>query len=231
MGGLNHKGSMLAKFLSDMFFRGTWVLFLLGASFLCYITFTYYLVNYEEGIVSFFRKDIGFLLAKKSFVGNIVWMTAFYFHVTSCILCLLVGPFQFVGYIRLNYTNLHRLLGKIYIFSILAAGVPSGFYMAIFANGGFAAQTGFVVLSVLWAATTYLAYHAIRKRDFKAHMGWAARSYALTFSAVTLRLWTPLLSVFTDMPHDTITGAVAWLNWIPNLLFTELLIRYFPRKL
>lgn len=222
---------MLTKFFTHLFFRGSWALLLWGAIFLCFITFTYYLIDYQAGKFLFFRTDVGFLLAKLDGVRSPVWMTAFYFHVTSCILCLFLGVLQFVPYIRRKYTHLHRLGGKIYIFSILGAGAPSGLYMAVFANGGLPAQLGFTVLSFLWIIFTYLAYYYVRKQDFKAHMAWTVRSYALTFSAVTLRLWTPILSVYTDIPHDIIIASTAWLNWIPNLIIAELLIRFAPNKL
>ncbi len=218
--------------IDKILLRLSWGWVLLGACFLCFVTFTLYLVGYteQEGFV-FLRTNVGFLLAKPDGVVSPIWMTAFYFHVVSCIVCLLLGPFQFIAYLRKNYPTWHRGAGKVYIASILFAGAPSGLYMAVFANGGLPAQLGFVVLSVLWIMTTYLAYHTIRTRDFKAHMAWTARSYALTFSAVTLRLWTPILSIYTNIPHEVIIASTAWLNWIPNLLITEILIRYFAKRL
>lgn len=223
---------MLAKNISNVFFRIAWVLVFLGAYYLCWVTFTLYVMGYaeKEGFV-FFRTNVGFLLAKPDGVVSPIWMTAFYFHVTSCIICLILGPFQFIPYLRKTYSKQHRLAGKWYIGSILFAGAPSGLYMAVFANGGLPAQLGFIVLSFLWVITTYLAYFYVKKRNFKAHMAWTARSYALTFSAVTLRLWTPILSLYTDIPHDVIIASTAWLNWIPNLLLVEFLIWYLPKKL
>ena len=218
--------------ISYSFFRVSWALLLLGAYYLCWVTFTLYVVGYTEkdGFV-FFRTNVGFLLAKPDGVASTIWMTVFYFHVTSCIICLILGPFQFIAYFRKKYSETHRLAGKLYIGSILLAGAPSGFYMSIFANGGLPTQLGFIVLSFLWTISTYLAYQAIRERNFKAHMAWTARSYALTFSAVTLRVWTPILSHFFFIDHDTVTATAAWLNWIPNLIITELIIRYAAKKL
>lgn len=223
---------MLSKNFSDIFFRISWAWLLLGAYYLCWVTFTLYVVGYteKEGFV-FFRTHVGFLLEKPDGVASPIWMTVFYFHVTSCIICLILGPFQFIAYLRKTYPKWHRWAGKAYIGSILLAGAPSGFYMAIFANGGLPTQLGFIVLSFLWTLSTYLAYQAVRERDFKAHMAWTARSYALTFSAVTLRVWIPILSHFMLIDPYVVTATAAWLNWIPNLLLTEFLIRYLPKKL
>ncbi len=49
------------------------------------------------------------------------------------------------------------------------------------------------------------------------------RNYAVTFSAVTLRLWLLLLIVFNSEVEAAYV-TVAWLSWVPNLLIAELII-------
>jgi uncharacterized membrane protein len=204
-------------------FRVGWLLLTLGAFFLLYN------VTLENPYFTF-ATDIGFLLAKQDFIHHTIWMTAFYLHIGGCIFCLIIGPFQFIHYLRKKFPNWHRNLGKIYIISIVAVGGPSGLYMAWFANGGFWAQAGFTVLAVLWMFSTYWAYRKIIKKDFEAHRRWMVRSYALTFSAVTLRTWMPILSLYWHIDHDTAVIVTAWINWIPNVLIAEALVRFFPKK-
>jgi hypothetical protein len=50
------------------------------------------------------------------------------------------------------------------------------------------------------------------------------RNFALTFAAVTLRLWLPA-SVASGMPFEVAYPVVAWLCWVPNLLAAELFLR------
>jgi len=50
------------------------------------------------------------------------------------------------------------------------------------------------------------------------------RNFALTFAAVTLRLWLPA-SIASGVPFELAYPAVAWLCWVPNLLAAELLLR------
>lgn len=52
------------------------------------------------------------------------------------------------------------------------------------------------------------------------------RSYALTLSAVTLRFYAYLFDVFNVAigPRETYI-ILAYLGWIPNLLFAEIMIR------
>jgi uncharacterized membrane protein len=211
------------KSVSKIPMRLGWLALTFGAFFL------FYNVTIENPYFSF-RTDIGFLLAKRTFVKDWVWMTAFYLHVSGCIFCLVIGPFQFVAYLRRKYVHWHRNLGKIYIASILFVGAPSGFYMALFANGGFWAQLGFGTLSFLWVISTYLAYFFIKEGKVNAHKIWMVRSYALTFSAVTLRTWIPILTQYYYIDHTTAVIITAWINWIPNVILAEILVKLFPKN-
>lgn len=180
------------------------------------------------GVITFsylsFKTDIGFLLAKQDFITDRAWMTAFYIHISSSILVVLTGPLQFVKRLRNRYLKTHRLLGKVYVGAILFLAAPSGFYMALYANGGVGAQAGFTMLSILWFVTTYLAYKHIRERNIAEHKKWMIRSYALSFSAITLRLYVPILSLYAGWEHDFVVMITAWINWIPNLLIAEFII-------
>ncbi len=181
------------------------------------------------GIITFayfsLRTDIGFLLAKQDFITDRTWMTAFYIHISSSILVVLTGPFQFVKKLRQRYLRLHRTLGKVYVGAVLFLAAPSGFYMALYANGGWWSQAGFTLLSLLWFSSTFLAYKKVREHKIAEHRKWMIRSYALSFSAITLRLYVPLLSLYIGWEHDFVVQITAWINWIPNLLVAEWIIR------
>jgi hypothetical protein len=74
-----------------------------------------------------------------------------------------------------------------------------------------------------------MAYRHIRRKEIQPHRQWMIRNYALTFAAVTLRLW---LLVFQVAGVALLEGyiAVAWLSWVPNLIAAELLVdRIRPR--
>ena len=55
------------------------------------------------------------------------------------------------------------------------------------------------------------------------------RSYALLFSAVTLRLWLPLLSAAFGS-FEPAYLAVSWVSWVPNLLVVEWYIQRAKRQ-
>ena len=77
---------------------------------------------------------------------------------------------------------------------------------------------GFMGLGIVWLYSTVKAYFAIRKGDIQLHQGFMIYSYAACFAAVTLRIWLPLLTIaFQDF--IIAYRIVAWLCWIPNIVF------------
>ena len=172
------------------------------------------------------RTDINFLLVKQHLIENSVWMPTFYIHVISGMVVILIGPFQFLKKFRQNYMGLHRSLGKIYAYAVLGFAAPSGLIMAFYAEGGLWSTVSFVIMSLLWFFTTIMAIITVMKKDILAHQRWMNRSYALSFAAVTLRLLVPLMSIYTTYSDEFIIVSTAWLSWIINLTFVEILIQY-----
>lgn len=171
------------------------------------------------------RTDVGFLQFKQDYVQNPVWRTAFYIHVFTGIIALLAGFTQFSGYILREHRSLHRLVGKIYVVAVLFVNFPTGMLLAIYANGHFPTRIAFIVLDSLWFFFTLKAYLEIRKGNVRNHQEFMIRSYALTFSAITLRSWKVVLSGLLVIDPDTLYMIDAWMGFVPNLLFAEWLIR------
>ncbi|MFP7656634.1 MULTISPECIES: DUF2306 domain-containing protein [Chryseobacterium] len=62
------------------------------------------------------------------------------------------------------------------------------------------------------------------KKKFLLHKQWMWRSFALTLSAITLRMWKVIIVyLFHPNPMD-VYQIIAWLGWIPNILLIEFLI-------
>jgi len=169
--------------------------------------------------------DVAFLRIKQDYIGLAHYRIAFFGHVYASFFCLLAGFTQFSPFIRKNYPALHRSSGWLYAGSILLLAAPTGFVIAIYANGGFWSQLGFSMLAILWIWTTSKAMLAIRKRDFRKHRDFMIRSFALTLSAITLRAWKYIIvALFHPRPMD-VYQIVAWLGWGLNLLIAEYLIQ------
>ncbi len=167
------------------------------------------------------RLDIDFLLSKQHIVHLWYYKAAFYLHIFPALLVLAAGMTQFSSLILQKKPILHRWIGKVYVLSIVGICGPAGFVMALYANGGWIARSSFLTLSVLWWFTTWLAWRAIKKGDTKQHRAWMIRSYALTFSAITLRLMQFTLATQTHIEMDIAYQIVAWPSWMLNLIVAE----------
>ena len=171
------------------------------------------------------KSDVSFLMIKQTeVISHPEYLSFFYSHVYSSILVLLTG---FLAIIRVNFNKIkiHQYAGKAYVFVILFLAAPTGIYMGFFANGGFFSKISFVILGIFWWFSTFKAYQLIRQKNYKAHQNWMWRSFALTLSAITLRLWKWIIVYFFHPSPMDVYQIVAWLGWIPNILLIELLIR------
>ena len=171
-----------------------------------------------------FRDDVAFLRIKRSAIKIPLWKIAFYVHVLTSCFTLLAGFTQFSSYLLRKHPLFHKTSGRIYVVVIIFLAAPSGFVMGIFANGGISSRIAFILLSILWWWTTFKAYGTAKRSDWSRHSAYMFRSFALTLSAITLRAWkVVIVYFFAPQPMD-LYRIVAWLGWIPNLLFAEWLI-------
>lgn len=169
---------------------------------------TYFIPNYQSPFLQHKPLD------------NILWRIAFWTHVGLGALALVLGPFQLSVKRRQRNLILHRRLGKLYVISILVASVCA-FYAAFFADTGWIAGLGFAMLAVAWFYTTLRAYQTIRQKQVNQHRAWMYRSYAVTLAAVTLRIILPVEVALLGLPFSIAYPIVAWLCWVPNLIFVE----------
>ncbi|MGH3703218.1 MAG: DUF2306 domain-containing protein [Agromyces sp.] len=158
---------------------------------------------------------------------------AFMVHVVAGGVALIVGPLQFWRGLRSRHPRVHRWTGRAYLVAVLIAGVAA-LVMAPFNSAGLVGFFGFGALAVLWIATGLRAYRAIRAGDVASHRAWMMRNFALTYAAVTLRLWIGVLLGVQALPggdfdfeaaFENAYAAVPFLCWIPNLIVAEWLIR------
>lgn len=161
---------------------------------------------------------------------------AFYAHICGGGLALLLGPLQFWRRVRERWPRAHRWIGRVYLLAVGVGGL-AGLVLAPVNAAGLIGVLGFGSLALLWLLTGWLAYRAIRKRDIPGHRAWMMRNFALSYAAVTLRIWLPLL-ILAQLPFaSAAAGAfdfdaafaiaypiVPFLCWVPNLVVAEWLV-------
>jgi hypothetical protein len=174
----------------------------------------YYFVDWSQ---------VGLTSTKGDLIYDLYWKTAFYLHITGGGIALIIGWIQFSGRFRRKWLMLHRRIGITYILSIFLGGL-AGFYLALHANGPWMNDLGFALLAIAWLGSTFIAYRKIRQQKFEEHKNWMIRSYAITFAAVMLRLWMPVLMAGFGLTEVDAYATVAWLCWVPNVFVAELIV-------
>jgi hypothetical protein len=176
------------------------------------------------------KPDTGFLQLKQAYLHIDIWRNAFYIHVFTSLFALLTGFSQFSKKLLIARPVLHRKLGYSYVINVLFVTGPAGLIISFYANGGLTSQVGFSILSVLWIYFTGMALYKAVKKDFASHQAFMIRSYALTLSAITLRIWKVVFAEFSHLGPLDRYRIIAWLGWVLNLLIAEMIIRWVIKR-
>ena len=144
-------------------------------------------------------------------------------HIFFGVIATLAGPFQFSSRIKRRHLNFHRILGRVYVASIMiAAPLGAAIVIALPTDPYF--RTGVCVHATLWFITTTMAFLTARNRQIVQHRQWMVRSYVLTFSFIIARILGPVWGAFHINQHDYgivdcilnlcyLLGADIGLNW------------------
>lgn len=143
-------------------------------------------------------------------------------HIAASGVAMILGAFQFSKTLRRKAPTVHRWMGYGYVTACTVGGLAGG-AIALGSTAGPIAGWGFLMLAIFWVPFTLLALRAAMKKDFAAHERWMIRSFALTFGAVTLRLYLPIVGIM-DWDFLTAYRIIAWAAWVPNLIVAELFI-------
>lgn len=123
--------------------------------------------------------------------------------------------------------RLHRMIGRLTVYSAFLFLIPSGFILSYYAIGGLVGQILFFSLTFLTFISVARALFEARNRNFALHRKWIIRFYILLTSAIWLRLNMFIGSYFFHFNGVDFYLTAAALSWIPQLIITELL---FLRK-
>ncbi|MCC6726799.1 MAG: DUF2306 domain-containing protein [Saprospiraceae bacterium] len=196
-----------------------WFIFAL----LCVLISTYPIFYVVKG------DSFGLLTSKTAEqLANMVWKTAFYTHIVPGGVALLVGWAQFSKKWRTKRPDIHRLLGKIYVFTALPSAL-AGIYIGIHAVGGPICNAGFVIGGIIWFYTTLQALLKIKQGDVLSHQKHMIFSYATCFGAVTLRFYLPALIAYYH-EFEPAYRIVAWMAWLPNIIVAWWIVNRLEQK-
>ncbi|EWS71847.1 membrane protein (macronuclear) [Tetrahymena thermophila SB210] len=149
-------------------------------------------------------------------------------HFITGPIVLILGIFQFSVSMRKKYPTLHCWLGRIYVLSLL---ISSGSVFAIYQYSayGTVVQVSLLILNIIWLLSVLVAlFFILVKKNITLHQYWMTRNYALTCSAITLRI---IFGVLWGILGDQGTAyqiAVASC-YIINIIIGEIIIYQYKK--
>jgi Predicted membrane protein (DUF2306) len=174
------------------------------------------------GYSDYFPPDFAsdFLRGRQAyFWGAYHW--AFYAHIVSGPVSLVLGLILISEQFRLRFPKWHRSLGKTQAAIILFVLVPSGIWMARYAETGAVAGIGFSMLALATGTCVLFGWQSAVTRRFIEHRRWMWRCFLLLCSAVILRLIGGLATV-NDVGGTWSYPLAAWASWLVPLAAFEL---------
>jgi small-conductance mechanosensitive channel len=174
--------------------------------------------NYHNYFPPNFTSD--FLRGReRHFSGVYEW--AFYTHILSGPVALILGLILIAERSRARFPRWHRYLGRLQVACVLLLVTPSGLCMANFAAAGPIAAAGLVVLAIATASCVTLGARSALMQRFADHRRWMWRCYLLLCSAVVLRLMGGLATV-TGVTAPWVDPLATWMSWLMPLASFEL---------
>ncbi|GIH81285.1 hypothetical protein Plo01_77140 [Planobispora longispora] len=154
-------------------------------------------------------------------------------HILFGTVAMVACGLQVWPWFRRRHPVAHRIIGRVYVLGgVLPAGVL-GLVIGAVSPFGPVARVSNVILAALWLAFTVAGFRMARQRRFVDHRRWMIRSFALTMSIITNRIWGGIAAVILIPQLDTsfggsdvaltqaISGLATWLGWTTSLLAAE----------
>jgi hypothetical protein len=163
-----------------------------------------------------------FFLEKLPLAQPKLWLAALYAHVPSALFSLPACLVLLITRVRTRFPRFHRWLGRMTGALVLCVVVPSGMYLALFAQGGFISTLGFWLTGVIAFVAMLKSIQRARAKDMKAHRRFSTHVVAQLSVAVVSRfllMGAELLDVYGEWVYV----AALWFPVLGGVLVSELL--------
>ena len=137
-------------------------------------------------------------------------------HTLAGTFALLIGPINFSSRIRERHLQLHRVLGRIYVISVFV-----GSFTGIALAAGRPGLPGTSMQAAAWMVCTTAAFITARNRQITEHRQWMARSYAVTFTFVSSRVFN-LVPAYWSHLGDVLSAVGVIAFTLASLLIVDI---------
>ena len=154
-------------------------------------------------------------------------------HIVFASIAMLAASVQIWTGLRQCYPIVHRWMGRVYVFGGVLPAAIAGLAIGAMSPFGPVVRASNMLLAVAWLACTITGFRMGRQRRLEEHRRWMIRSFVLTMSIVTNRVWAvvfvvvlspQLTTTFNGNPlllGQAVAGLSAWLGWVIPLLVVE----------
>jgi hypothetical protein len=152
---------------------------------------------------------------------------SWFFHALAGAAFGVAGPVQFVRALRHRFGAVHRISGRIFVFSGAILGISGLSLLAQVASQRTPlvdVARGLFGMSLLLALALSMA--AISNRDYHRHRAWAIRAYAIGmgFGAVAL-VFFPIYVITGQAPTGLASDILFIASWGLTIAFAEFVLR------
>lgn len=148
-------------------------------------------------------------------------------HMIGGVILMLLGPVQFLKYVRCHYMYLHRCLGRIYIAAALLASIFASLWVIFWKTSrcNIHEDAGNLILGTSVAICASQTYRYARLKMRENHELWAWRLFACVLGAPLYRLYGVFYAVpvlFTPWQGNLVfENGMFYVIVIPNLVVLE----------
>ena len=132
---------------------------------------------------------------------------------------LITGTLQFSSRLRQRRIALHRLMGRSYVVAVYGAA-----FTAFAISWHRPLMPGTLAQGLTWIVVTTIAWVLARNGQIAVHRQWVARSYAVTFTFVSLRILS-IWPTFWNLP-DAAAVVVIIVTTLASVLVADVIMNW-----
>ena len=164
-----------------------------------------------------------FVFTPKNYHFDFFWTRKYwvFIHVIFGMLATIVSPFQFITYIRKRHLQIHKLLGRTYVYSIFISSVTS-FYLCATTPENIWYALGLSGFTAAWLLTAVMGMMSAVRGRLIQHKAWMIRSFVVTVGFSLSRLLEDMIvHAHAEVNRVERLTVLSWVSWIVPLIITE----------
>lgn len=155
-------------------------------------------------------------------------------HTVFGSVAMLTCCLQMWTWLRRRHPLAHQRIGRLYVFGGVVPAGLMGLTIGGISPFGPVLRVSNVLLAIVWLGVTLTGFRLAQQDRLGEHRRWMIRSFALTMSVITNRVWgvvwylalSPQLATTfggsETLMVQAIAGLSGWLGWVLPLLLAEL---------